>query len=71
MKNKTELETKMVSNIKQIMKNKKVTQKSLAVDLGFSYQMVSLLLSGQRKLNLGHVESICKSLDVEVFELIV
>ena len=61
----------MVSNIKQIMKNKKVTQKSLAVDLGFSYQMVSLLLSGKRKLNLGHVESICKSLDVEVFELIV
>ena len=65
------LQDKIVSNTIRIMKSKKISQKYLAGFLGVSFQMVSLLLSKQRKLNLEHIDAICVALDVEIFELII
>ena len=65
------LQDKIISNTIRIMKSKKINQRYLAIFLGVSFQMVSLILSKQRKLNLEHVDNICKALDVEVFELVI
>jgi DNA-binding Xre family transcriptional regulator len=71
MNSNKKLEDKIIFNIKRLMKYKNISQKYLADMLGFSAQMMSLLLSKQRKLNLEHIDSICKALDVEMFELII
>ena len=65
------LQDKIIANTIRIMKAKKISQKYIAGFLGVSFQMVSLLLSKQRKLNLDHIDNICKALDVEIFELII
>lgn len=65
------LQDKIISNTIRLMKSKKISQRYVASFLGVSYQMVSLLLSKQRKINLEHIDNICKALDVEVFELII
>ena len=69
MENK--LDDKIIHNVKKIMKDKKINQRYISVCMNSSPQMVSYLLNKERKLNLGHVESISKALDVEVFELVI
>tara|TARA_Y100000004_G_scaffold45963_1_gene50420 strand:+ start:262 stop:471 length:210 start_codon:yes stop_codon:yes gene_type:complete len=69
MENK--LDDKIIHNVKRIMKDKKINQRYISAYMGNSPQMVSFLLNKERKLNLGHVESISKALDVEVFELVI
>ena len=65
------LEDKIILNVKRLLKLKKLSQRYLAHCAGFSNQMVSYILNKERKLNLNHVESFCKALDVEIFELII
>lgn len=67
----SKIQDKIIFNTKRIMKSKKINQRYLATFLGVSFQMVSLILSKQRKINLEHVDAICKALDVEVFELVI
>jgi transcriptional regulator with XRE-family HTH domain len=67
---KPSLEGKIVTNIKRVLKERKMKQYQLAEDMGFSGTMLSNLLQRKRPLNVRTVDKFTKVLDVEIFELL-